>query len=351
MTVICMTTLVVMSGTIFGQSPTVESAPVVPRSGVQIATTEPAFSNTQRVPEDAVDGPRRKVVILPREPGEAGAEGTPIDEGQRTGAVVAKLTPEQHRLPEGYVIGSRVGRVDRDGKWFVVRLQPQEGMPDASALRVLPNRELAKVEAILTDVPNSRDFLLTGRITEFQGVNYLLLEHVAQASGQSVRRSQEKAVVSTQPATDDISSTPGREPTPEEILSQLMKNEPEKALVLPPANVTSRPTAGMGNTKSDRATQDPSGWPEGTFLVDRLGRVVPSGDGWWSLAWEDRGDLGGRKPIRLLQNRLLESAVALSGGGTRGVVFIVSGEVTEYKGMNYLLLRKVLIRRDLGNLR
>ena len=99
------------------------------------------------------------------------------------------------------------------------------------------------------------------------------------------------------------------------------------------------------------AAQDPSGWPEGTFLVDQLGRVVPSSEGWWSLAWEDRGELAGRKPVRMLPNRLLETAIALSGGGTHGVVFIVSGEVTEYKGVNYLLVRKVLVRRDLGNLR
>ena len=56
-------------------------------------------------------------------------------------------------------------------------------------------------------------------------------------------------------------------------------------------------------------------------------------------------------PIRLLPNRLLETALAISGAGTRSVVFIVSGEVMEYKGMNYLLLRKVLVRRDLGNFR
>jgi hypothetical protein len=31
-------------------------------------------------------------------------------------------------------------------------------------------------------------------------------------------------------------------------------------------------------------------------------------------------------------------------------VFIISGEITLYQETNYLLLRKVLVRRDLGNL-
>jgi hypothetical protein len=32
-------------------------------------------------------------------------------------------------------------------------------------------------------------------------------------------------------------------------------------------------------------------------------------------------------------------------------VFIVSGEVTEYHGVNYLLVQKLLIRPSMGNLR
>ena len=43
--------------------------------------------------------------------------------------------------------------------------------------------------------------------------------------------------------------------------------------------------------------------------------------------------------------------VSASAGGTRSVVFLVSGQLTEYRDTNYLLVRKVLIRRDLGNIR
>lgn len=323
-----------------------ETRPAVPATGIAVTATEPAYSRTRRVPEDLLDGQRRQVIILPREPGEAGEDfESPEEIAQRSGGVVAKIPAEQHRLPEGYVIGSRVGRIEREGDWFIARLEHREGMPDAPPLRVLPNRELAMVEAILGEAPEVRQYLLTGRITEFQGTNYLLLEHVAQVVPGAEEVEAAAAAATSTPRADESQSD---EPSPAEIVKQLMKNEPQRALVLPaPAT---QPQAEMEAAEGDEAEADRA-WPEGTFLVDRQGRVVPGGDSWWTLAWEDRGELARRKPIRLLPNRLLETALSISGAGTRSVVFIVSGEVLEYKGTNYLLLRKVLVRRDLGNLR
>jgi hypothetical protein len=39
-----------------------------------------------------------------------------------------------------------------------------------------------------------------------------------------------------------------------------------------------------------------------------------------------------------------------SAGGAEDVTFNITAEVTEFHGRNYLLLRKVLIQRRLGNL-
>ena len=41
----------------------------------------------------------------------------------------------------------------------------------------------------------------------------------------------------------------------------------------------------------------------------------------------------------------------IAEGGRKSVVFVVSGEVTEYRGVNYLMIQKLLIRPDLGNFR
>jgi hypothetical protein len=86
------------------------------------------------------------------------------------------------------------------------------------------------------------------------------------------------------------------------------------------------------------------------MLIDRPGRIIP-GDTWWTFAFEDLGTEPDVEPVRLLPNRQLEAAIAQSGAGTEATVFVISGEITVYKGVNYLLLRKVLVRRDLGNFR
>ena len=335
-----------------GPATTPATQPAIPKAGIVVATTEPDYAHARRVPDDLLEGPRRQVIILPREPSEVGDTGEPAaDAVDRSGGVVAKVPAEAHRLPEGYVIGSRPGSVERQGKWMIAHLARREGMPDSPPLRILPNMQLAMLEAILAEVPGSSEFLLTGRITEFQGVDYLLLEHLAQSLPPPLTEAAESAKpAASLPAAVSGKSPAGGEPSPEEIVRQLMKTEPQRALVLPSRPADKSQTA-SSPAAAESAGQEPTGWPEGTFLIDRAGRVVPAGDDWWSLAWEDRGEQARQKPVRLLPNRLLESALALSGSGMRGVVFIVSGEVTEYKGTNYFLLRKVLLRRDLGNLR
>ncbi len=89
---------------------------------------------------------------------------------------------------------------------------------------------------------------------------------------------------------------------------------------------------------------------DGTILVDRVGRLVRESD-WWTFTFETGGDGQAEPPIRLLPSRLLERMEIESTGGTDRVQFLVSGEVTTFRSMSFLLLRKVLRKRNLGNLR
>jgi hypothetical protein len=91
-------------------------------------------------------------------------------------------------------------------------------------------------------------------------------------------------------------------------------------------------------------------WPDGYRLVDRPGRLVREED-YWVYSFESRGRGTPELPIRLLPNRLLEDMEIISAGGTKSVVFVISGEVTEYHGVNYLLVEKLLTRPQLGNLK
>ncbi|MCP4592588.1 MAG: hypothetical protein GY842_17790 [bacterium] len=89
--------------------------------------------------------------------------------------------------------------------------------------------------------------------------------------------------------------------------------------------------------------------PDGFFLADRAGRAVKDGM-WYVFAFEGSGVSHADPRLKLLPNQLLERMVLESESSPDDAVFIVSGEVTEYKSENYLLLRKVLRRRSLGNL-
>jgi len=324
-----------------------------PENGRASETDRPEYIEAQRVPEQLLSRQPRQVLILPSEPGEFGQDQTQV-----SGGAVAKLTPDAHRLPDGYIVAAREARIDLQGDWYVAHLSQAKGVPDAPPLRVLPNKRLMMIEAIHKATHKSPQLVVTGRITEFQGVNYLLAENLIECAVDKPEVAP-SATRSTAPPTDAeataqpaLTQPAGRtEPRAEDIVAQLLATKPMRAVVLPEhlpeAGVDSDSSSSEAGESGSTGREGPR-WPEETMLIDRVGRLVP-GERWWTFAFEDRGKNPANPPIRLLPNRLLESAIALSGGGTRGIVFVISGEVTEYQGFNYLLLRKILVRRDFGN--
>jgi len=316
----------------------------------------PEYAHTTRVPETLIGPRRRQVLILPSEPGAPGEHSM-----QRSGGAIARLPADAHRLPEGYVVASRTARAERQGRWYAVHVEKVEGLPEAPPLRLLPNSRLAMLEAVLAHAGGPRRFVITGRVTEFQGANYLLTEDLAEVRSRDRARPAAAPVPPSAAGASPPGAEPGgstrpaarHEPTAEQVIQQLMQQETRRAIVLPdqlpmvdstPPVVTERDNSAVG------PGNESPGWAEETLLIDRIGRVVP-GESWWTFVFEDRGRNPKDGPIRLLPNQLLETAITLSEGGSRAVVFVISGEVTLYNGSNYLLLRKVLVRRDLGNFR
>ncbi|MFH1418649.1 MAG: hypothetical protein ABII12_10250 [Planctomycetota bacterium] len=165
--------------------------------------------------------------------------------------------------------------------------------------------------------------------------------------------SAEEAPKDKDPAKTDGDPGPRREPTPSEILRELTKIGRGANRVVIPATDPSLPERKMVSTTAlpANAIVPPTAklLPDGYRLVDRPGRLARE-DQYWVLSFESRGRGAPELPIRLLPNRLLEDMEVISAGGTKAVVFVISGEVTEYKGVNYLLLQKLLTRPDLGNL-
>lgn len=147
---------------------------------------------------------------------------------------------------------------------------------------------------------------------------------------------------------------PTTQPTPpsaEQVLKEVLDNHQPVQPLLPAE--PGRPVKGVVSTRpvnpvvAEQERQDllPDGYP-----IKRTGRLVYDGT-WWTLAVEGTGQtIEPEKPLRILPNRLLETMEATSVGGSRPMLFSVTGQVTEYRGTNYLLVLNVMIKRDQGNL-
>lgn len=86
--------------------------------------------------------------------------------------------------------------------------------------------------------------------------------------------------------------------------------------------------------------------PEGAVVVDRAGRLMRREKDFFFVF---EGDASAR-PIRLLPNRMLEGMVRLVEENQRDVLFVVSGQVTEFFGENYLLISFAAQRADARDL-
>lgn len=159
----------------------------------------------------------------------------------------------------------------------------------------------------------------------------------------------------TQPATTTDEIEPPREPSASDILKELTRPEdsPPKPVILP-----SQPGQTIRNKEVDPSAIPPNAvapiapkrHPDGYRIVDRPGRLAREGD-YYVFSFESRSRGEPELPIRLLPNRLLEDMEIVTAGGTKPVVFVISGELTEYHGVNYLLVQKLLTRPELGNLK
>jgi hypothetical protein len=88
---------------------------------------------------------------------------------------------------------------------------------------------------------------------------------------------------------------------------------------------------------------------EGTFLVDRVGRLSRSKDGSQAeFAFDSDGTALQDPPVVIIPNLKLQQMEDAVGGNTiRDLRFRVSGMVTEYRGRNYILLEKVVVVPDI----
>jgi hypothetical protein len=86
---------------------------------------------------------------------------------------------------------------------------------------------------------------------------------------------------------------------------------------------------------------------EGTFVVDRIGRIMRSNDGQnWEFTFDSDGSAMQDPPVRVLPNLKLMVMEDAIESRPRELRFRVTGMLTEYRGRNHILLEKVVVVQD-----
>jgi hypothetical protein len=251
--------------------------------------------------------------------------------------------PAQRLLwPEGSVVVNRAGWLVEHEPWWRFVFDPPDGEPPT---RLLPNAGLE----VMTRT--------AAGMTVFEDENYLLVRAVRRSAGTGRQIVGPEGIESGTAATgeqrippeqEDSATTPagdvlsGDAPV-EDVLAALKQQEPgEDMMEL------------LGSRGEDRldsfATASRRLIPDGSPLVQRPGRVVHEGQ-WWTFVFESDHPDHPEPPMRLLPNKSVEMMLGASKRQAGGLVFLVSGEVTVFRGDNFLLPRAAMLRADAGNLR
>jgi len=255
----------------------------------------------------------------------------PLNEVIPSASLAAKPDPSTVRTlrPEGSTIVELGGALVQEGATWL--LQP--ACAGCTPLEILPNTQLEMMVRTMQGASEPISFIVSGEITVFENGNFLLAKYAARGA----------PVIEPPPVRSKDS--PEQLPTnasAEDVLARLQTQKPEQD-ELPRASVKSALDRNRAKVDSQSLLLD------GSPLVNLPGRLVREGS-WWTLAFESDRPGAAEPPIRLLPNQALEMMIRTSKNGSIGLVLIVSGEATLYNGENYLMIRSVTRRMDLGNL-
>ena len=147
----------------------------------------------------------------------------------------------------------------------------------------------------------------------------------------------------SQPASQPAARTTPRNPEQARILKELLRGS-ERRRAQP---IVSEPVRGR-SAESSAAAAAGATLVEGSVLIERVGRLVRSGDR-SEFHFKAGGSGDDRlKAMEFNKNSWLELMEAEADAGVEE--FVISAEVTRYRGRNYLLLLKYRRQISHGNI-
>lgn len=150
-------------------------------------------------------------------------------------------------------------------------------------------------------------------------------------------------------AQDEPAAQPAEQPnapkSQEDVLEQLLKNSSPEPIITSRfgSDEVTKPTV----VAVDPKTRIPLQVREGDVVINRLGRLDADPASQAVFVYEADGKALDEPPLILLPCQNLELMERLAKA-TPQAKFLVTGEITVYHGKGYLLLRKVMLHRDMG---
>lgn len=239
--------------------------------------------------------------------------------------------PEYRKLwPEGWAVVDRSGYLNRDGDWWLFAFEPDEGDPP---LRLLPNANLEVLVRTATHATMPVRFVISGSSTVYEDQNYLLVK--------SVTRDRQTPDKTTRSVRDDRSPTPvSVTGSSDDVMKALRDAQPDTDVIDPRERFSAAEAASATRTLR----------PDGMSIINRPARVVRQGRSHRLVFESDHPDRP-EPPLTMLPNQNMMRMVHQAATDNLGLVFIVSGEITQFQGENYLLVQSATQRMSTGNFR
>lgn len=220
-------------------------------------------------------------------------------------------------------------------------IKPQKHWPHT--IKLLPCLTLQAMEAI--HEPHI-GFAVSGMLTRYQQALYLLPD-----ADVRLLRTRAKSAVAAPPAPTTEPKTPGKGPdaNAEAVLKNLLSHHlsrPVQQLVTIQPMLTARPIPDLPQPIGD--VRVPA-LREGSYIWNRPGRLLfndPLHE--WIFVFQSDGAGLTEPPLIMLPCHLLQRMQTRSAHQGTEIKFRVSGEITQFKGRNYLFTTYVEVAHNLG---
>jgi len=252
--------------------------------------------------------------------------------------------------PRGPIISRRCRIVYRpDTGWYLLTFLSERKGQAVQPLWVLPSQLLERIEPLVAARP-AAVFKVSGEAIDYRGRSFILLRSVrlldaperprgrAGAAADTPRPAESPHKAQASPATQSADSQ-------DEILRRMKNDRPGRPVLLP----TERGKVARAESVAPAAGREQLNEDRGEMRIDRLVTIFPDEAGeWWQGRFESDNTLQDQ-PMRLLPCRKLQEAERLVAARKRKTLRLrITGQITQYKGRQYLLLRKLLPERDMG---